>query len=46
MQVDRDRAWEALLRDKKGKLRIVLLDGERELPEADVRAALDALIAG
>ena len=44
--VDRDRAWEALLRDKKGKLRIVLLDGERELPEADVRAALDALIAG
>ena len=44
--VDRDRAWEALLRDKKGKLRIVLLDGEHELPEADVRAALDALIAG
>jgi shikimate kinase/3-dehydroquinate synthase len=46
VQVDRDRAWEALLRDKKGKLRIVLLDGERELPETDVRAALDALIAG
>jgi shikimate kinase/3-dehydroquinate synthase len=47
--VDRDRAWEALLRDKKGRLRIVLLgdDGprEEELPEADVRAALDALIA-
>jgi shikimate kinase/3-dehydroquinate synthase len=49
-RVDRDRAWEALLRDKKGRLRIVLLgdDGayESELPEADVRAALDALIAG
>jgi 3-dehydroquinate synthetase len=45
-RVDRDRAWEALLRDKKGRLRIVLLDGERELPEADVRAALDDLIAG
>ena len=48
-RVDRDRAWEALLRDKKGRLRIVLLgEGgaeERELPEADVRAALDALIA-
>jgi 3-dehydroquinate synthetase len=50
VRVDRDRAWEALLRDKKGRLRIVLLgdDGprEEELPEADVRAALDALIAG
>ena len=50
VRVDRDRAWEALLRDKKGRLRIVLLgdDGAREaeLPEADVRAALDALIAG
>ncbi len=48
--VDRGRAWEALQRDKKGRLRIVLLgdDGarEEELPEADVRAALDALIAG
>ena len=48
-RVDRDRAWEALLRDKKGRLRIVLLGDhgaeERELPEADVRAALDALIA-
>jgi shikimate kinase/3-dehydroquinate synthase len=47
--VDRGRAWEALLRDKKGRLRIVLLgeDGphETELPEAGVRAALDALIA-
>jgi hypothetical protein len=48
--VDRDRAWEALLRDKKGRLKIVLLgdDGpfEQELPEADVRAALDELISG
>ncbi len=50
VRVDRDRAWEALLRDKKGRLRIVLLgdDGAREedLPEAEVRSALDALIAG
>ena len=50
VRVDRDRAWEALLRDKKGRLRIVLLgDGgarEEELPEAEVRAALDALISG
>jgi 3-dehydroquinate synthetase/shikimate kinase len=49
VRVDRKRAWEALLRDKKGRLRIVLLgdDGarEEELPEADVRAALDELIA-
>jgi shikimate kinase/3-dehydroquinate synthase len=48
-RVDRERAWEALLRDKKGRVRIVLLgdDGvrEEELPETDVRAALDALIA-
>jgi hypothetical protein len=50
VRVDRDLAWEALLRDKKGRLRIVLLgdDGayEEELPEADVRAALDELIDG
>jgi shikimate kinase/3-dehydroquinate synthase len=49
VRVDRERAWEALLRDKKGRLRIVLLDDEgareEELPEADVRGALDALIA-
>jgi shikimate kinase / 3-dehydroquinate synthase len=49
VRVDRERAWEALLRDKKGRLRIVLLEDEgareEELPEADVRAALDALIA-
>jgi len=48
-RVDRERAWEALLRDKKGRLRIVLLGDEgaheEELPEPDVRAALDALIA-
>jgi shikimate kinase / 3-dehydroquinate synthase len=49
VRVDRERAWQALLRDKKGPLRIVLLedDGPREeqLPETEVRAALDALIA-
>jgi 3-dehydroquinate synthetase len=49
VRVDRARAWQALLRDKKGRLRIVLLADhgarEEELPEADVRAALDALIA-
>jgi 3-dehydroquinate synthetase len=48
-RVDRTLAWEALQRDKKGPLRVILLgdDGgfETELPEADVRAALDALIA-
>jgi shikimate kinase / 3-dehydroquinate synthase len=50
VRVDRDRAWEALLRDKKGRLRIVLLGDhgarEEELPEADLRAALDELISG
>ena len=49
MAVDRERAWEALQRDKKGRMRIVLLDDDggrvTELPEADVRAALDSLIA-
>ncbi len=49
VRVDPERAWQALLRDKKGRLRIVLLadDGarEEELPETDVRAALDELIA-
>jgi shikimate kinase/3-dehydroquinate synthase len=53
VRVDRDRAWAALLRDKKGRGGIpplVLLErpGEPrigvELPERDVRAALDALI--
>jgi 3-dehydroquinate synthetase len=49
VRVDRERAWEALQRDKKGPLRVILLgdDGgfETELPEGDVRAALDELIA-
>jgi 3-dehydroquinate synthetase/gluconate kinase len=47
--VDRERAWQALLRDKKGALRLILLgdDGafETDAPEADVRRALDTLIA-
>jgi 3-dehydroquinate synthetase/shikimate kinase len=52
--VDRDAAWTALGRDKKaagGRPRLVLLDspGEprwgRGLPDTDVRAALDELIA-
>ena len=50
VRVDRERAWEALQRDKKGPLRVILLgdDGgfETQLPERDVRAALDELIAG
>jgi 3-dehydroquinate synthetase/shikimate kinase len=49
-RVDRERAWEALQRDKKGPLRLILLGDEggfeAELPEHDVRAALDELIAG
>jgi shikimate kinase/3-dehydroquinate synthase len=49
VRVDRDAAWRALLRDKKGRLRLILLgdDGafETELPERDVRRALDELIA-
>jgi 3-dehydroquinate synthetase len=48
-RVDPERAWQALLRDKKGRLRIVLLGDEggyvTELPEADVRRALDELVA-
>jgi 3-dehydroquinate synthetase len=53
VRVDRDIAWEALARDKKtvgGVPRLVLLEraGEptwgNEVPEADVRAALDSLI--
>jgi shikimate kinase / 3-dehydroquinate synthase len=48
-RVERDRAWEALQRDKKGPLRVILVGDEggfeTELPEPDVRAALDALIA-
>jgi shikimate kinase/3-dehydroquinate synthase len=53
-RVDRERAWAALQRDKKqrdGKLRVVLLESPGEpkvttLPEADLRRALDSLIAG
>jgi shikimate kinase/3-dehydroquinate synthase len=53
-QVDGDRAWQALQRDKKaegGRVRLVLLTKPGapvtgvEMPDADVRAALDALIA-
>ena len=52
--VDADRAWEALLRDKKavdGDPRLVLLEAPGrpvtgvELPAEDVRAALESLIA-
>jgi shikimate kinase/3-dehydroquinate synthase len=55
VHVDRDAAWAALARDKKaadGVPRLVLLErnGEptwgNEVPSADVRAALDSLIAG
>jgi shikimate kinase / 3-dehydroquinate synthase len=54
VQVDRDRAWEAMQRDKKnvgGELRLVLLgdNGPRwdvAVPAGDVRRELDALIAG
>jgi shikimate kinase/3-dehydroquinate synthase len=49
VQVDRDRAWDALLRDKKGALNLVLLGDDggyvTPVPEADVRSALDELIA-
>jgi shikimate kinase / 3-dehydroquinate synthase len=52
-RVDRERAWEAMQRDKKaveGELRLVLLgdDGPRwdvPVPAADVRRELDRLIA-
>jgi 3-dehydroquinate synthetase len=53
-RVDPERAWEALKRDKKaagGRIRLVLLDAPgkprwpAELPEAEVRSALDAIIA-
>jgi shikimate kinase/3-dehydroquinate synthase len=55
VRVDRDRAWVAIARDKKardGRPRLVLLEAPGrpvtgvELPEADVRRALDDLIAG
>ena len=53
-RVDRDRAWEALHRDKKvesGRVKLVLLEAPGcpltgvELPDDAVRAALDGLIA-
>lgn len=54
VRVDRERAWEAMQRDKKnvgGELRLVLLgDGGPEwdvpVPAGDVRRALDELVAG
>jgi len=55
VRVDRDLAWAAIARDKKvvgGVPRLVLLEAPGrpklgvELPAAEVRAALDALIAG
>jgi shikimate kinase/3-dehydroquinate synthase len=49
VHVDRERAWDALLRDKKGRLRLVLLGDDggyvAEVREAEVRRALDELIA-
>jgi shikimate kinase/3-dehydroquinate synthase len=49
VRVDRERAWDALLRDKKGALNLVLLGDEggyvTDVPEADVQRALDELIA-
>jgi shikimate kinase/3-dehydroquinate synthase len=52
VRVDRERAWAALLRDKKvrgGELRLVLLREQSPVletrPEPEVRAALDELIA-
>jgi shikimate kinase / 3-dehydroquinate synthase len=49
VRVDRDRAWDALLRDKKGALNLVLLGSEggyvTQVPENDVKRALDELIA-
>jgi len=54
VKADRERAWAALQRDKKaerGRARLVLLEAPGrpvagvELPERDVRAALEALIA-
>ena len=55
VRVDRERAWAALVRDKKasgGRIRLVLLEQPGrpvygvELPDDEVRAALDSLIAG
>jgi 3-dehydroquinate synthetase len=55
VRVDRDRAWDALRRDKKsenGRVRLVLLEAPGkpvwgvERPDAEVRAALNELIEG
>jgi shikimate kinase/3-dehydroquinate synthase len=55
VRADRERAWAALRRDKKvsdGRVRLVLLEAPgrpvvgAELPETEVRRALDELIAG
>jgi len=52
VRVDRERAWDALRRDKKstgGELTLVLLGDDGPLtaavPEADVRRALDSVVA-
>ncbi|HZT92576.1 MAG TPA: bifunctional shikimate kinase/3-dehydroquinate synthase [Gaiellaceae bacterium] len=52
VRVDRERAWQALLRDKKradGEVRLVLLGDEgptvEPRPAGEVRSALDSLIA-
>ena len=54
VRVDSDVAWSALARDKKakgGRIRLVLLEAPGkpvfpvELPEGEVRAALEALVA-
>ena len=49
VRVDRERAWDALRRDKKGALNLVLLGDDggyvTHVPEADVKRALDELIA-
>jgi len=49
VRVDRDRAWAALGRDKKTGLVLLGDEGPRwdvQVPELEVRAALDELIAG
>jgi shikimate kinase / 3-dehydroquinate synthase len=48
IRADRDRAWAALQRDKKRGLVLLGEDGPRwgvQLPDSEVRAALDELIA-
>jgi hypothetical protein len=48
VRADRDRAWAALQRDKKRGLVLLGEDGPTwgvQLPDSEVRAALDELIA-